>query len=141
MPTTRRVTALLAAAALVSACGGSGPTMYPVRGKVVLADGDVTVLADNHVEAALESNTSVRASGRIRPDGTFDLQTLREGTVRNGAEPGTYLVRISLEEEGTRDEQKRRQSAVHPRFLDPKKSGLTIQVPIKGEVILTVSAK
>jgi hypothetical protein len=138
----RFVTApLLALAVLAAGCGGGGLKTYPVRGKVVLADGDVSILADSYVEAALESNTNVRASGRLRPDGTFELQTLRDGAVRNGAEAGTYVVRISLEEEGSRDVQKRRQAAVHPRFLDPKQSGLKIEVPPPGEVVLTVSAK
>ncbi|MGL4550029.1 MAG: hypothetical protein ACRC33_02480, partial [Gemmataceae bacterium] len=55
---------LLAALVAVPACGPGGPRTHPVRGKVVVASADVKALAGGHVEAALEGDPAVRASGR-----------------------------------------------------------------------------
>src|SRR5437763_1783879 len=50
---------------------GSGVKTYPVQGQVVLADGDISQLADSHLEFMLDSDPTVRASGKIGPDGRF----------------------------------------------------------------------
>jgi hypothetical protein len=92
------VVAVVAVVGLAAAlgCGPRGPKTYPVRGKVELAAGDVTQLAGNQVEAALEGDPTVRASGVIQPDGSFALETLDTGVTRKGAREGNYQARIVL---------------------------------------------
>jgi hypothetical protein len=146
MPTHRPARAarpLAAALALlaVAGCGGHGPKVYPVRGKVVLTDGDVKLLEESYVELAMDGNPGARVDGTIGPDGKFDLQITQAGNILKGAEAGTYRARIVLAEDGSRETIRKRQAAVHPRFRDFAKSGLTVQVPTGGEVTLTVSAK
>ena len=61
----------------IAGCGGpAGPKTYPVKGQVQLAGGEVQVLAGHNVEAALEADSTVRAYGLIKDDGSFELETL-----------------------------------------------------------------
>jgi hypothetical protein len=126
---------------VITGCGGSGAKVYPVRGKVVLADGDVKLLEESYVELAMDGNPAVRADGTIKADGRFELQITQAGRILPGAEAGTYRARIVLAEDGSRESIRKRQAAVHPRFRDFAKSGLTVHVPTSGDVTLTVSAK
>jgi tetratricopeptide (TPR) repeat protein len=110
-------------------------------GKVVLTDGDVTQLADSYVELALATDPDLRASGTIAPDGSFWLQTQYKGQLHKGAPEGTYQARIILGDESEQARPKRRSPPVHARFLDFKKSGLTVQVPTGGDVTLTLARR
>ncbi|HXG10565.1 MAG TPA: hypothetical protein VNK04_12460 [Gemmataceae bacterium] len=121
-------------------CGG-GVKTYPVNGKVVLEDGDVQQLAGSHVELMLESDPLVRASGRIRSDGTFGVETLHEGRILKGAREGTYQARIIPADEDDEGRPRRGPLPIHKRFLDFKTAGLSVKVPTEGEVILKVSRR
>jgi hypothetical protein len=71
-------------------CGGSGPytgSLYPVKGRVLLADG--TPLAGGAVQF-IPTRGGLPASGKIAADGTFSLKSKS----RDGAAPGEYKVRI-----------------------------------------------
>jgi hypothetical protein len=125
----------------VVGCGPAGPKTYPVRGKVEIAAGDIRQLAGNHVEAALEGDPTVRASGVIQPDGSFTLETLHAGVILKGAQAGNYQVRIILADDGDSETQRLRRAALHPRFLQFQTSGLSFQVPTEGDVILKVSPR
>ena len=133
---------LAAAVALlvVSGCGFFGPTVHPVKGKVELASGNASVLAGSHVEAALENNHNVRASGEIKEDGIFSLVTLQGSTLRKGALEGNYKVRIVLSDEVS-DNQRMQRAAVDPRFLSYATSGLLVQVPTDGDFTLQVARR
>jgi hypothetical protein len=124
---------------LLAGCGDSLKT-YPVSGKVVLTDGDVSQLAESYVELALTTDPELRASGTIGPDGSFWLQTQYQGKLYKGTPEGTYQARIILGDEFEQT-RPRRGRPVHPRFLDFKKSGLTVQVPTSGDVTLTVTRR
>jgi hypothetical protein len=125
----------------LAGCGESVKT-YPVRGKVVLTDGNIKQLDSSHVEFMLESDNTVRASGLIGPDGDFEMQSVHDGKVRKGAPEGTYRARIYLSNEGDDDDgRKRRPPPVHPRFLDFKTSDLSFQVPTDGDITVTVSRR
>jgi hypothetical protein len=123
----------------VAGCSG-GPRTYPVRGKVELAAGDIQVLAGSNVEAALESDPTVRASGVIEPDGSFTLETLHAGAILKGAQEGNYQARIVLSDD---DKEIRRQAAraLAPRFLQFQTSGLSFQVPTQSGVTLIVAPR
>src|SRR5262245_61851004 len=122
----------------LAGCGPAGPTTYPVRGKVELAGGDPRQLAGSNVEAALESDRTVRASGVIQPDGTFTLETLHAGVLRKGALAGTYRVRLILSDD---DARSKRSAVLAPRYLQFEKSGLSLKVPADGDVVLKVSSR
>ena len=124
----------------VCSCGPKGPKFHEVNGKIELADGDVRVLAGSTIEAALESDNTVRASGEIQADGSFTLESLHEGVIKKGAQEGTYQVRIIL---GDDDKQLHRQAAkaLNERFLKFQTSNLTFQVPANGTVTLKMSAQ
>jgi hypothetical protein len=136
----RRGAAVLAVVALVLAGCGGGPKTHPVRGKVVVADGDVAQLADGHVEFVREDDPGVRADGLIGPDGRFEMQTQLQGKLLTGAAEGTYRARIILPD-ADGGGGRRRPRPIHDRFLDFKTSGLTFQVPTDGEITVTVSRK
>jgi hypothetical protein len=107
---------------------------------VELTAGEVGHLAGSHVEAALDGDPSVRASGVVQPDGRFTLQTLHAGAVLRGAPPGKYRARIILSDED-RASRRRAAQALAPRFLQFQTSGLSFQVPSGGEVTLAVSRR
>lgn len=125
----------------LAGCGGKELKTYPVRGKVVLADGKVEELAGSHLEFMLESEPTVRADARIEPDGSFAVQMQHQGKLLKGAPEGTYKVRIILAEEDDGRSRGRPGRPVHDRFLDFKTSGLTFPLPPSGDLIVNVSRR
>jgi hypothetical protein len=132
----RTTAALLLVAAAASGCGRGGPRTHPVTGKVEIDGGDLSRLAGSHVEAALAGDPSVRASGEIGPDGRFTLETLHNGDLRKGAVVGSYQARIVPS-----GDDRRAAKAVARRYQQFASSGLTFDVPSKGEVTLRVTAR
>lgn len=122
----------------VFGCGRGGPKTHPVRGKVEVTNGDVKVLAGSFVEAALVTDPTVRSSGIIKSDGSFNLETLHEGSGRSGAIAGKYHVRLVIADED-RHLQQQAERSIAPRFLDWKASGLIIEVPTATPVTLEVA--
>jgi hypothetical protein len=139
---TRSTLALVALLTLAFAgCGSSAnsPRTFATTGKVELDSGDVTNLAGCQIEARLDSDPLVRASGDIGADGTFQLQTLSGGQILNGAPEGTYQARIILSDD---DKQLRRKAAksIAGRYLSFETSGLAFEVPGSGDITLKLSA-
>jgi hypothetical protein len=78
------------ALAMAAGCGGPGPytgALYPVKGQVLLADGEP--LSGGSVQF-IPSRGGLPATGKIGPDGVFSLRSKD----REGAAPGEYKVRI-----------------------------------------------
>jgi hypothetical protein len=136
---------------VLAGCGGA--RTHGVQGKVVVEGGDVAKLAQSTIEAQLESDPAVRASGEIQPDGSFELTTLKDGQVLDGAVEGTYTARIILADhqpEGSdedddeapapRRKKKGPKLPVSQKYLDFKTSGWSFKVPTDGSVTLTASA-
>ncbi len=121
-------------------CGRGGPKTHPVRGYLLLSGGDIAHLAGSHIEAALTTEPTVRASGIIQEDGSFKLETLHAGATVAGAREGKYEVRIVLPDDD-RETRRRASQAIAPRFLQFKTSGLTLDVPTTGDVTLAVTAR
>jgi len=124
----------------VVGCGTKGPQTYPVRGKVELVGGDVSVLAGSHVEAALTSDPTIRASGTIQSDGSFALETIHAGDLLIGAREGRYAVRLVLSDDD-REVRRRAAKSVAKRYLDFNASGLTFDVPASKELVLSVTPR
>jgi predicted small lipoprotein YifL len=139
MRTIRRLAALVGLFALTG-CGDGGPKTYPVSGKVAFAGGDAQKLTGHHVEAVLENDPNVRASGAIGPDGTFALETLHAGKVLKGVREGTYRVRLVPAEEDDSGKTLRK-PPVAGKQLKFETSGLSLQVPPNGDVTLEFSSR
>ncbi|MFO0908870.1 MAG: carboxypeptidase-like regulatory domain-containing protein [Isosphaeraceae bacterium] len=117
------VPALLALLPL--ACGGGGPEMGSVSGKVTYKSQPLTKGTITFVSQKGGRN----ATGQIGSDGTYTLQTENPG---DGAEVGDYKVTISAKEEQILDYIPPK--PVPPKYLAPEKfekpdtSGLTAAV-------------
>ena len=113
-------------------CAGGGPEVHPVKGKVEFQGGDIRKLNEGHVEFQSMDDPKIRAAGTIQEDGTFEM-----GTVYNvnqeakGVRPGKYKVRVFPEYEDDR--------VIHPKFTNYDTSGITVEVPLKEELIIKVS--
>jgi len=129
----------LLAAALVG-CGSSSVKTYPVKGKVEVKDGDVSLLTSSHVELTQESNPDIRPNGKIEPGGGFSVQTQHQGKIVSGAPEGKYKVRIVLADASDEGVPKRKGDPIHKRFFDFETSGLSITVP-SGNYTIAVSTK
>lgn len=138
----RKVLALVVVVGTLSVqgCGPAGPRTYPVRGQVELVSGDIAALAGSTVEAALATDTSVRASGVIHPDGRFTLETLHAGVILRGAREGNYVARIIPADDDPAI-QRRALKVIPPRFRRFDTSDLSFSVPAAAEVIFRVSAR
>lgn len=161
-----RISSMGLLAAMLAGCGSSIET-HPVRGKVVFEGVNLASLGEAHVEFRLESDPSIRASGPIEPDGSFELTTLHNGQSYPGAMAGTHKARIVIsdydyeEPEGPRDDggaadyrpkakgfkvakgSKGAKTAGPPipeKYMSFKSSGFTVEVPPQGAVTFTVSA-
>jgi hypothetical protein len=163
-----RILSLGLLAALFAAGCGSSLETHPVRGKVVFEGVDVASLGEAYVELRLESDPSIRASGPIEPDGSFDLRTQHKGQEFLGAVPGSHTARIVLsdydyeepeapsddgEAADYRPKAKRFKVAkgskgskvvagppIPEKYMSFKSSGFAVEVPPQGSVTFTVSA-
>jgi hypothetical protein len=71
-------------------CGSPGPysgSLFPVKGQVLLADGNPLTAGTVHF---IPKRGGLLAQGTIEPDGTFSLKS----KTREGAAPGEYKIRI-----------------------------------------------
>ena len=121
-------------------CGQRGERLHVGQGFVELSDGDVAVLVGSHVELALQSDMKIRASGTIRADGAFTLETNQAGVIHQGVREGVYHARLIL----TDDERaafKIAKNAVAARFLDFQTSGWSVRIPASGTILLTAAKK
>jgi hypothetical protein len=87
----RRLPVVVVAAALLGLAGCGGPSVYPVRGKVVWENGaEARELAGGLVVTEAE-NKLVGARGSIQKDGSFELSTYKPG---DGALLGKHRVAV-----------------------------------------------
>lgn len=126
-------------ALVIAACVGCGSNsgIHRVQGQVQVAGGDASPLVGHLVEIAKADEQQVRASGEIKADGKFQLESLQAGQITPGTVPGKYLVRIVLAD----DDPQARQvaaAAINPRYLKFESSGLTVEVPASSAVQLQV---
>ena len=117
--------AVLLAALIAAGCGKSGPTLYPVTGKVTGADGKplehATVVF--HPVGAADPD-AIKPRGKVGPDGTFTLTTHTAG---DGAPPGEYKVTVERWlSSGKGDEPP--VNRLPEKYSKPDQSGLTATV-------------
>jgi hypothetical protein len=104
-------------ALLVASCSDSGPTLYPVNGKVYFndqpAEGATVVLHPADAGAP-------KPSGTVEADGSFTLRTHPHG---EGAPAGDYAVVVTWYPPNSRGLQNPK-NKLPPRYADPAQSGL-----------------
>src|SRR5262245_33401437 len=84
---------VLAIPAMVG-CGRSGPEMVPIRGEVLYKGAPLLNVTQGIVRySPKQSGTPAReATGRIQPDGTFELTTFKKA---DGVVVGDYTITVS----------------------------------------------
>lgn len=130
----------LVAVVALAGCGQRGPTTHAVEGRIELKGEDVAQLTGSTLEVARTSDPTVRGFGEIQPDGSFRLRSLQAGELRTGVVEGQYAARIIPNDEDG-ESRKRAVRAVAPRFLKFETSGLKVDAPSSGAVVLTVTAR
>jgi len=104
--------------------GPNGPAATPIEGKILFTRGGDPITLNGcqgTIELQSIERPDVLAVGPIEEDGTFEVATLEDGVVREGAIEGTHRVRLNLDESA--------QHLVDPRFLNFETSGITVHVP------------
>lgn len=117
---------IMAVCAGLTGCGTSDSlpvlTVYPVNGKVLLADGKA--LSGGLIYLVSKAgDLPVTPSGVIGPDGTFSVVTGGSG---EGAPPGEYKVRIEAQPAQTVGKTKK--PPFPARYNDEDSSGLLVTV-------------
>ena len=106
----------------------------PVRGKLVFEKGGtVKSLYDAEATVTFESTDppGLRATAEISEDGSLtNFISQKQQAYEYGLVPGTYRARFDLIE--------RKRYLVDPRFLSVEKSGITVNVPGDGEMVIKV---
>lgn len=114
-------------------CGNDGPEMIRIRGDVSykgapLTDGMVVYLPAGGTDTQ-------QASGRIQPDGTFELTTSKKG---DGVRVGEYSIIVQAYSQGarslTREETEAGARVSEPRLLIPKRYIDPVQSGLKDTV-------
>lgn len=119
----------LLAIAFVAGCGDGRPTRVPVSGKVLI---DGKPLETGNIRVYAAANRA--ASGKIEPDGKFNLSTYELG---DGVVPGTHTVSVT----GAKLLNPKTMRWFAPKkFADAATSGLTLEVTEpteEAQIILT----
>lgn len=109
----------------LAGCGSKGPTLYPVKGKVVSADGKSLEHATVVFHPVVAGDPSLsKPRGKVGADGTFTLTTI---TTDDGAPAGEYKVTVELWLAGPRSDDPPA-NRLPPKYASPEQSGLTATV-------------
>ena len=101
------------------------PKVYPVKGKVLLANG--APVSGGIITFHPKTTIGAEAWGEIGPDGSFQLTTLAKN---DGALPGSYTVSVNPFFKDGQPSVKP-VSPVPPKFASPETSDLTVEVEAK----------
>ncbi|MBX9579117.1 MAG: hypothetical protein K2X87_02315 [Gemmataceae bacterium] len=126
-----RAAAVLVAAlasGLPAGCGGGGPTVFPVEGRVVYNNQPAVGAVVVFHPADAPGLDAPRPTGRVQPDGTFRLRTDPAG---DGAPAGEYVVTVVWPAPADRREGAARQGGdrLRGRYGDPATSQWRVRVP------------
>ena len=120
---------LMMIALLLVGCGSSSgparPALNPVKGKVTLGTGAPLAFGTIAFEPA--GGRAYRCSGKIEPDGTFELETGSE----KGATAGKYKVSVGLP-------ANKRNSV--PKKFQSEDSGIEVEI-VSGDNNLDIKLK
>ena len=114
---------------LLVGCGSSGPArpaLNPVKGKVTLGTG--APLAFGTIAFEPSGGRAFRCSGKIGPDGTFELETGSE----KGATAGKYIVSVGV--------PPNKRNSVPKKFQSDETSGIEVEI-VSGDNDLDIKLK
>ena len=116
------------AAGLPAGCGGGGPPVFTVEGRVVYNNQPAAGALVVFHPADAPGLDSPRPTGRVQPDGTFRLKTDPAG---DGAPAGEYVVTVVWPAAADRREGAARQGGdrLNGRYSDPGTSKWRVRVP------------
>lgn len=140
LKSTIPLSVMLLAILLLTGCGAANSPVVPVTGQLTLSGGDAAPLSGHMIEVTKADDNLVRSYGEIKPDGNFELESLIEGKILKGVQPGKYHARIVLGDDDPQHRQLAR-AAIHPRYLKFNSSGLSFDAPATGPVQLQVSRR
>lgn len=121
--TWRTLAGVSVAFCALAAIAGCGEKKFPIRGKVIFADG-TPVPSGLVVLSPVDPASRVGARGYIQTDGSFELSTDKEG---DGVLPGKFKVLVHGPNAG-REDAPVRNPQVHPKYLSFDTSGLDLEV-------------
>ncbi len=111
----------------------AGPETAVVKGKVEFTKGGkVQDLANNSIVVEFQSieHPEIKALGEILEDGTFTMSTQVNEKGKPGVVAGSHKVRLNADESASR--------FVSVKFLQFATSGITVKVPLDGELVIKV---
>lgn len=127
------IATLVLASVLAAGCGSGGPTTIPIRGEVTYNGQPLKDVPQGLVHYLPTSGDGRQASGRIQPDGSFELTTFQKA---DGVVPGEYNITVSAyttQPELTREQVEaahgvgiaKARLLVPEKYTDPASSGLS----------------
>ncbi len=119
------------------AIGCNSSEFKPLRGKVLLPSEIDFQFADDVIELRSKSNPQQLAFGEIQADGSFEVQSLKQGEIVNGARPGSYEARFVIADDDY-SHKKLASRLISKRYLRFESSGLTVDIPNDGVVLQLV---
>jgi hypothetical protein len=111
-------------------------SVYEVKGKVVLADGQP--LSSGWITFVPKGDLPVTPSSEIHPDGTFSLVTGGSG---EGAPPGDYKVRVEAPQFQQAAPKSRKKPVFPAKYNDEDSSGLVITVRAESNQLEPIRLK
>jgi hypothetical protein len=117
-------------------CGGEkveGPPTIRVKGKIEFTKGGKALdLANRGVAVEFQSieQPEVKSFGEILEDGSFTMATQVNEKGKPGVIAGSHRVRLNADESVGR--------FVSPRFFEYATSGITVKIPLEGELVIKV---
>jgi hypothetical protein len=135
----RHPTFILLLGVTLPGCGEDRPPTYPVRGRVVFADGKPV---QTGVVELLSTEFGETASGRIADDGTFVLGTFAEDDGACAGEHQAIVIQMIIND-GVTTHNRDHGPAVDPMFATYERSNLKVQVePIEqNEIEIVVQTR
>jgi hypothetical protein len=133
---------------LAAGCGGKGTKTYPVRGKVVVKNGQLGKLVGGYVRLESVPDPKYKALGEIEEDGQFVLASFVDDKKSvEGVPEGEYQVRVEPaggEDKPLNDDDPIivRKGGVLLKYRDFKTSGLKYKVePRENTMTVEVEVK
>jgi hypothetical protein len=128
------------ASLVVVGCGPSGPTTFPLTGKVVDASGKpIPGLAGCTVEFQSATDHLIHGYGEIKEDGSFTMATQTQGVGKEGVVEGTHQVRIMLNIEQDEDKPIAGPTIIPLKYTKFETSGITCEVPKDKELVIKIT--
>lgn len=113
-----------------SAESGDRFTVYPVKGRILLANGQPVSQGTVVFVPAPDDPTARQAAGSVASDGTFKLETPYNG---QGAAPGNYRIRIESASIAAPSAKPNKQAKFSQKYYEEDTSKLTATVQANSE--------